>query len=205
MEANRYERGRCTSRRRDEMVDDSSLKYWHDAGHVARRTLEAMRKKSPSANRGMMSFYQRRDSFAGTEETRIPGYHCSRRPSCSLHYGPFAVIPPEGWDREMVFQNGDLVKLDVGVHINGHIGDNALTLEVGNKGNHTEQIKAAKEARDSAIEMLHPNSVAQSWRCCCTTFNRCWLPAHTQSMRSPIETVGIARRSQRSILCMWSR
>ena len=48
----------------------------------------------------------------------------------------------------MVFQNGDLVKLDVGVHINGHIGDNALTLEVGNKGNHTDQIKAAKEARD---------------------------------------------------------
>ena len=25
------------------MVDDSSLKYWHDAGHVARRTLEAMK------------------------------------------------------------------------------------------------------------------------------------------------------------------
>ena len=26
-----------------------------------------------------------------------------------------------------VFQNGDLVKLDVGVHIEGYIGDNALT------------------------------------------------------------------------------
>ena len=25
------------------MVDESSLKYWHDAGHVARRTLEAMK------------------------------------------------------------------------------------------------------------------------------------------------------------------
>ena len=58
----------------------------------------------------------------------------------------------------MVFQNGDLVKLDVGVHINGHIGDNALTLEVGNKGNHTEQIKASKESRDAAIEMLHPGT-----------------------------------------------
>ena len=43
MEANRYERGRDTSRRRDEMVDESNLKYWHDAGHVARRTLEAMK------------------------------------------------------------------------------------------------------------------------------------------------------------------
>ena len=69
-----------------------------------------------------------------------------------------SAIAPEGWEREMVFQNGDLVKLDVGVHINGHIGDNALTIEVGNQGNHTEQIKAAKEARDSAIEMLHPGT-----------------------------------------------
>ena len=26
------------------MVDDSSLKYWHDAGHVARRVLEAVKE-----------------------------------------------------------------------------------------------------------------------------------------------------------------
>ena len=48
-----------------------------------------------------------------------------------------SIIAPEGWEDEMVFQNGDLVKLDIGVHINGHIGDNALTVEVGNKGLHT--------------------------------------------------------------------
>ena len=106
----------------------------------------------------MMSFFQQRDSFAGTEET--PAFPVTIAvDDLAAHYTTdHAVIPPEGWDREMVFQNGDLVKLDVGVHINGHIGDNALTLEVGNKGNHTEQIKAAKEARDSAIEMLHPGT-----------------------------------------------
>ena len=49
-------------------------------------------------------------------------------------------------------------KIDYGVHIKGHIGDNALTIEVGNTNNHTEQIKAAKEARDAAIEMLHPGT-----------------------------------------------
>ena len=31
----------------------------------------------------------------------------------------------------MIFQKGDLVKLDVGVHIKGALGDNALTVEVG--------------------------------------------------------------------------
>lgn len=58
----------------------------------------------------------------------------------------------------MVFEKGDLVKLDVGVHIKGALGDNALTLEVGNGGNHTDQIKAAREARDAAIEKMHPGT-----------------------------------------------
>ena len=31
-------------------------------------------------------------------------------------------------------------------------------MKLETKGNHTEQIKAAKEARDSAIEMLHPGT-----------------------------------------------
>ncbi|MDG1551987.1 MAG: M24 family metallopeptidase, partial [Candidatus Poseidonia sp.] len=38
------------------------------------------------------------------------------------------------------------------------IGDNALCMEIGNSNNHTEQIKAAKEARDAAVEMLHPGT-----------------------------------------------
>ena len=60
----------------------------------------------------------------------------------------------------MVFEKGDLVKLDVGVHIKGALGDNAITLEVGNAGNHTDQIKAAKDARDAAVEKMHPGT---SW------------------------------------------
>ena len=31
-----------------------------------------------------------------------------------------------------IFHTGDVVKLDVGVHIDGYIGDNALTVEIGN-------------------------------------------------------------------------
>ena len=58
----------------------------------------------------------------------------------------------------MTLSKGDCVKIDYGVHIKGHIGDNALTIEVGNTNNHTEQIKAAKEARDAAVEMMHPGT-----------------------------------------------
>ena len=42
---------------------------------------------------------------------------------------------------------GDLVKIDFGVHIEGHIGDNALTIEIGNDNEHTEQIEAARKGR----------------------------------------------------------
>mgnify|MGYP001399762084 FL=1 len=58
----------------------------------------------------------------------------------------------------MIFQNGDLVKLDVGVHIKGALADNALTVEVGNGGNHTDQIRAARDARDASIEAMTPGS-----------------------------------------------
>ena len=41
-----------------------------------------------------------------------------------------------------IFENGDLVKLDVGVHIDGYIGDNALTVEIGTS-KHTKMIEAS--------------------------------------------------------------
>ncbi len=141
------------------MVDDeTSLKYWRDAGHVARRTLEAVKEfitpgKSWSETIDFAERSIRRHggnpAFPATIAVNELAAHFT-----SNH----ANHPPEGWESEMLFQNGDLVKVDIGVQINGHIGDNALTLEVGNSNNHTEQIKAAREARDSAIEIMHPGT-----------------------------------------------
>ena len=63
----------------------------------------------------------------------------------------------EGWEGDMVLEKGDPADRLRCAHP-GHIGDNALTFEVGNTNNHTEQIKAAREARDAAIEMMHPGT-----------------------------------------------
>jgi len=54
-----------------------------------------------------------------------------------------------------VFENGDLVKLDVGVHIDGYIGDNALTVEIGTS-KHAKMIEASREALNAAIEVAAP-------------------------------------------------
>ena len=45
-----------------------------------------------------------------------------------------------------------LVSLDVGVHIDGYIGDNALTVDLS--GKYSELVKASKEAVDNAIKII---------------------------------------------------
>ncbi len=53
------------------------------------------------------------------------------------------------------FRRGDLVKLDLGAHIDGHISDTAVTVEVGtNKWG--ELIEASAEALNNAIKSIRP-------------------------------------------------
>lgn len=66
-----------------------------------------------------------------------------------------AHFTPRHDDADLVFTRGDLVKLDVGAHIKGYIGDTAMTVEVGTR-NWNDMIKAAREALEVAIEMMRP-------------------------------------------------
>ncbi len=60
-------------------------------------------------------------------------------------------------DDQSTFKEGDLVKLDLGAHIDGYIGDTALTIEV-KSNNNSELIKASKEALDAAIKLAKPGT-----------------------------------------------
>ena len=66
-----------------------------------------------------------------------------------------AHFSPRHDDTDLVFQRGDLVKLDVGAHLEGYIGDTALTVEVGTT-NCTDLIRSSKEALAVAIDMIKP-------------------------------------------------
>jgi methionyl aminopeptidase len=46
--------------------------------------------------------------------------------------------------------------LDVGVHINGFIGDNALTVDLSN--NHQELVIASREALNNALKIIRPGT-----------------------------------------------
>lgn len=140
------------------MVDESDLKLWRDAGHVARRTIESVRGEITKGN----SWHKVIESAERyiTRHGGKPAFPVTISVNdLAAHYTTDHLeTAPSTWEAPMTFQNGDLVKLDVGVHINGALADNALTVEVGNGGQHTDQIRAAKEARDASIEMMHPGT-----------------------------------------------
>jgi methionyl aminopeptidase len=62
---------------------------------------------------------------------------------------------------ETVTKEGDLIKIDIGTHIDGYIADNAMTVEVGDSHQHDDLIKASQDALRAAIEKVKPG--CQLW------------------------------------------
>jgi methionyl aminopeptidase len=66
----------------------------------------------------------------------------------AAHYTP---VPND----KLVFQSGQIVKLDVGTHINGCIADTAASVEVGTN-RWSSLIEASRAALDAALDVLAP-------------------------------------------------
>jgi len=64
----------------------------------------------------------------------------------AAHYSP-------KHDDTLVFRKGDVVKLDVGTHIDGYIADTATTLEV-DSNKYKDMIKASEDALETAIGII---------------------------------------------------
>jgi len=58
-------------------------------------------------------------------------------------------------DTRLVFKKGDVVKLDVGAHVDGYIADTAITVEV-ETNKYDELIKASSDGLDEAISLMRP-------------------------------------------------
>ena len=64
-------------------------------------------------------------------------------------------------ETDIRFRDGDVVKIDVGAHIDGYPGDTAATVEVGTR-RHTALIDSAKEALAVCVEMVAPGTSLSS-------------------------------------------
>ncbi len=60
-------------------------------------------------------------------------------------------------DDKSVSQEGDLIKVDIGVHLDGYIADNAMSVEVGSD-KYAEMIKAAQNALKAAVKLARPGT-----------------------------------------------
>lgn|SRR3989338_1491877 len=55
-----------------------------------------------------------------------------------------------------ILQEGDVVKIDIGVHQEGYIADNGMTVEVGGAKEYADLIKASQNALKAAIKLVCP-------------------------------------------------
>ncbi len=76
---------------------------------------------------------------------------------CNVSINEVAAHDTARIDDDRTFKDGDLVKIDIGVHINGYIADMAKTIVIGRKNREKELlIKACEEALDEAINRIKP-------------------------------------------------
>lgn len=75
----------------------------------------------------------------------------SSRNDVAAHYCPAP-------DDETRYAEGDLAKLDIGVHVDGWVVDTALTVNVGGAARHRRLVEAATAALESAISATAPDA-----------------------------------------------
>ncbi len=131
----------------DKMDTEVKRKYM-EAGRIGKKALEfAAQVIEPGA-----AFY---DVAEGIENfIRDQGARPSFPVNLSInneaaHYTPFV-------GDKKTFKRGDVVKVDLGAHIDGYMSDTAITLEVGESGNHSDLIDATREALNHAIKLVRP-------------------------------------------------
>jgi methionyl aminopeptidase len=70
---------------------------------------------------------------------------------CNISRNEEAAHASPSIDDETVFEK-DLVKLDIGVHVDGYIADSAVTVDLS--GEHKELVEAAEAALNAAIDLV---------------------------------------------------
>ncbi|MHB8604930.1 MAG: type II methionyl aminopeptidase [Thermoplasmatota archaeon] len=124
-------------------MDDETAEKYRKAGAIAGRareygaTLIAPGVKLIDVSTAVEAFVKR--------EGAEPAFPCC----LSLNEDAAHYTPAPHDDR--VFARGDLVKLDVGAHVDGYIGDTAMTIEVGGTEANKDLLDAARAALAGAL------------------------------------------------------
>lgn len=125
-------------------MNDTIHECYRNAGKVASKVLKEAegRVKEDVALLEIAEYAESRIEALGAK----PAFPCN----ISLNEVASHYTPEDNVQR---FKKGDVVKIDIGVHIDGYIADTAATVEIGTK-NHSMLIKASEEALEKAIASI---------------------------------------------------
>lgn len=128
-------------------LNSEQAKKFIRAGKIARKALEKGKEK---CEEGVPYI-----DIAKTVEKTIRKYDA--KPAFPTNISVNSVgahYTPTENDQKKI-EKGDLVKIDIGCHVDGYIADNAATVEVGTS-NYNSLIKASEEALDIAVKTIRP-------------------------------------------------
>ncbi|AEM38808.1 methionine aminopeptidase, type II [Pyrolobus fumarii 1A] len=127
-------------------MDEEILRKYLEAGRIARIVLqETVKLVEPGARLlDICDYAERRTRELGGE----PAFPCNISVNdVAAHYTPVigddATIPEDA-----------IVKIDIGVHVDGYIADTAVTVDLS--GKHEKLLEAAREALEAAIREVKP-------------------------------------------------
>ena len=128
-------------------MDIDELEKWKEAGKLAHDALY-FGKKLIEEGKSMLDITEKIENYVYHNGGKLAFPTNLAINNVGAHWTPSTKTTEK-------FEKGDLVKLDVGVHIDGYIGDNALTVEVGTE-KYGKLIDTSREALNAAVEVAGP-------------------------------------------------
>lgn len=127
------------------MPDDDVLAYYCDAGKIAssvmKRGTSMIREGNPVIN------------VVESIERMVEEKGAGLAFPLNLSFNEDAAHDTASPDEQRIFSEGDVVKLDLGVHLEGYIADTAVTVDLGDHG---LLLEASMTALEKAIEIVRP-------------------------------------------------
>ncbi len=128
------------------LMDSHALECWRQAGKIVKECREwAVDNIRPGTRiRTVLETIEEMIRERGA----APGFPAqSSRNSVAAHYCSSPVD-------EETYEAGDCVKVDIGVHVDGYVGDSAATVDLSDDGRWTPLIKSSADALAAAIATI---------------------------------------------------
>jgi len=129
-----------------ERIEEEVLKKYIEAGRIAKHVREYSEK--------LVKPGERLVEICGKLESMILELGGKPAFPCNISINEIAAHYTPSHDDEGTVPPGSVVKVDLGVHVDGYIADTAVTIDLSDK--HVLLLEASREALEKAIEKLEP-------------------------------------------------